>query len=62
MSAPAPLRLRCPKDSPRDADLHLAIDVRLPCDVRILARWTSGPSVASGRPQGAVPAPRGGVL
>ena len=27
-----------------------------------LARWTSGPSVASGRPQGAVPAPRGGVL
>ena len=38
MTAPAPLRLRCPKDSPREADRHLAIDVRLPCDVRILAR------------------------
>ena len=33
MTAPAPLRLRCPKDSPRAADRHLAIDVRLPCDV-----------------------------
>ena len=27
-----------------------------------LARWTSGPSVASGRPQGAVPGQRGGAL
>ena len=42
MSASAPLRLRCPADSPREADRHLAIDVRLPCDVRILARLAKG--------------------
>lgn len=33
MSAPGPLRLRCPADSPREADRHLAIDVRLPMPV-----------------------------
>lgn len=33
-----PMRLRCPKDSLREADRHLAIDVRLPCDVMVLAR------------------------
>ena len=33
MSAPAPLRLRCPADSPRAADRHLAIDVRLPLPI-----------------------------
>lgn len=33
MTAPVPLRLRCPKDSPREADRHLAIDVRLPLPV-----------------------------
>lgn len=38
MTAPVPLRLRCPADSPRAADRHLAIDVRLPCDVAMLSR------------------------
>lgn len=33
MTAPATLRLRCPKDSPCEADRHLAIDVRLPLPV-----------------------------
>lgn len=33
MAAPAPMRLRCPKDSPRGADRHLAVDVRLPMPV-----------------------------
>lgn len=33
MTAPAPLRLRCPADSPRASDRHLAIDVRLPLPI-----------------------------
>ena len=33
MTAPVPLRLRCPADSPREADRHLAIDVRLPLPI-----------------------------
>lgn len=38
MTAPVPLRLRCPADSPRFADRHLAIDVRLPLPVGALPR------------------------
>ena len=30
MAATEMMRIRCPKDSPREADLHLALDVRLP--------------------------------
>jgi len=33
VTAPVPLRLRCPADSPREADRHLAIDVRLPLPI-----------------------------
>lgn len=33
MTAPVPLRLRCPADSTRAADRHLAIDVRLPLPI-----------------------------
>ena len=37
MDAHAPLRLRCPADSPREADRHLAIDVRLPLSIEAVA-------------------------
>ena len=30
------LRLRCPKDAPREADRHLAVDVRLPLTIDAL--------------------------
>lgn len=38
----APLRLRCPADSPREADRHLAIDVRLPVALEAVAAVAAG--------------------
>lgn len=59
MAATEMMRIRCPKDSPREADLHLAVDVRLPLSldalpvlVRALSRCRCGAEMAvDGRPE-----------
>ncbi len=36
------MRIRCPKDAPREADRHLAVDVRLPLTLDAIPRLLRG--------------------
>jgi hypothetical protein len=38
MAAHETMRVRCPKDAPREADRHLAVDVRLPLPMTAIPR------------------------
>lgn len=61
MSAPDPMRLRCPADTPDDATNHLALDVRLPLSLTAMPALQRLPRCPCGRELHIDVSPRGSL-